>query len=120
MYWKICIVGIFQVYKIKFFFYFKKGPISALYRPSKSAGISYIHIFIKAVPVLLKTPGPIPALLKSAGTGPHDLIPTFKKRRSEAPGKKNAGIGILTLSQRFLGLSQRFSKRWDSPIFCSD
>ena len=94
------------------------------YRPSKSAGIGYIHIFIKAIPVLLKTPeqglkalGPIPALLKSAGTGPHDPIPTFKKRRSETPGKKNARIGILTLSQRFLGLSRRFSKRWDSPVF---
>ena len=36
----------------------------------------------------LKAPGPIPALLKSAGTGPHDPIPTFKKRRSEALGKK--------------------------------
>ena len=68
------------------------------YRPSKSAGIGYIHIFIKAVPALLKTPeqglkapGPIPALLKSAGTGSHDPIPTFKKRRSEAPGKKTPG-----------------------------
>ena len=65
------------------------------YRPSKSAGIGYIHIFIKAVPTLLKTPkqglktpGPIPALLKRAGTGPHDPIPIFKKRQSEAPGKK--------------------------------
>ena len=68
------------------------------YRPSKSTGIGYIHIFIKAVPALLKTPeqglkalGPIPVLLKSTGTGPHDLIPTFKKRRSEAPGKKTLG-----------------------------
>ena len=36
----------------------------------------------------LKVPGPIPALLKSASTGPHDPIPTFKKRRFEVPGKK--------------------------------
>ena len=52
---------------------------------SKNAGIGYIHIFIKAVPTQVKTPeqglkalGPIPALLKSAGTGPRDPIPTFK------------------------------------------
>ena len=45
--------------------------------------------------MLLKTPeqglkalGPIPALLKSVGTGPHDPIPTFKKRRFEVPEKK--------------------------------
>ena len=70
----------------------------AWYRPSKSAGIGYIHIFIKVVPALLKTPeqglkatGPILALLKSAGTGLHDPIPTFKKRRSKAPGKKTPG-----------------------------
>ena len=128
MYWKICIVGIFQVYKINFFFFKKDlyqrfwiesadiGPfklywfktytsvfesvgIGTTYASAfKSAGIGYIHIFIKAVPALLKTPeqglkapGPIPALLKSAGTGPHDPIPTFKKRRSEAPGKKTSG-----------------------------
>ena len=65
---------------------------------SKNAGIGYIHIFIKAVPAFLKTseqglkaPGPIPALLKSAGTGPNDPIPTFKKRRYKAPGKKTPG-----------------------------
>ena len=62
---------------------------------SKSAGIGYIHIFIKAIPTQVKTPeqglkasGPIPALLKSAGTGLHDPIPTFKSQRFEAPGKK--------------------------------
>ena len=82
---------------------------------SKNAGIGYIHIFIKAVPTQVKTPeqglkapGPVPALLKSAGTGPRDPIPTFKSQRFEALGKKNAGIGILTLSQRFLELSQQF------------
>ena len=68
------------------------------YRPSKSAGIGYIYIFIKAIPTQIKTSeqglkasGPIPALLKSAGTGPHDPIPIFKKRRSETPGKKMPG-----------------------------
>ena len=72
---------------------------------SKNAGIGYIHIFIKAVPTQVKTPeqglkvpGPIPALLESAGTGPRDPIPTFKSQRFEALGKKKAGIGILTLS----------------------
>ena len=60
---------------------------------SKNAGIGYIHIFIKAVPTQvkmpeqgLKVPGPIPALLKSASTGPHNPIPTFKSQRFEAPG----------------------------------
>ena len=62
---------------------------------SKNAGIGYIHILIKAVPTQVKMPeqglkalGPIPALLKSAGTGPRDPIPTFKSQRFEAPGKK--------------------------------
>ena len=52
---------------------------------SKNVGIGYIHIFIKAVPTQikmpeqgLKAPGPIPTLLKSAGTGSRDPIPTFK------------------------------------------
>ena len=65
---------------------------------SKNTGISYIHIFIKAVPTQVKTPeqglkapGPIPAFLKSAGTGPHDPIPTFKSQRFEAPEKKTSG-----------------------------
>ena len=65
---------------------------------SKNAGIGYIHIFITAVPTQVKTleqglkaPGPIPALLKSAGTGPHDPIPTFKSQRFEEPGKKTPG-----------------------------
>ena len=82
---------------------------------SKNAGIGYIHIFIKAIPTQvkmpehgLKAPGHILALLESVGTGPRDPIPTFKSQQFEASGKKNAGIGILTLSQRFLGLSQRF------------
>ena len=42
----------------------------------------------------MKAPGPIPALLKSAGTGPHDPIPTFKKRRSKAPGKKTPQLEL--------------------------
>ena len=65
---------------------------------SKNAGIGYIHIFIKAVPTQVKTqeqglkaPGPIPALLKSAGTGSHDPIPILKSQRFEAPGKKTPG-----------------------------
>ena len=65
---------------------------------SKNAGIGYIHIFIKAVPTQVKTleqgqkvPGPIPALLESAGTGPRDPIPTFKSQRFEVPGKKMPG-----------------------------
>ena len=65
---------------------------------SKNAGIGYIHIFIKAVPTQVKTPeqglqapGPILALLKSAGTGPRDPIPTFKGQRFEVPGKKTPG-----------------------------
>ena len=65
---------------------------------SKNAGIGYIHIFIKAVPTQVKTPeqgliasGPIPALLKSAGTGPRDPIPTFKSQRFEALRKKTPG-----------------------------
>ena len=65
---------------------------------SKNAGIGYIHIFIKAVPTQVKTPeqglkvpGPIPALLESAGTGPRDPIPTFKSQRFEALGKKTLG-----------------------------
>ena len=75
----------------------------------KNAGIGYIHIFLKVVLTQVKTPeqglkalGPIPALLKSASTGPRDPIPTFKSQRFEALRKKNARIGILTLSQRFL------------------
>ena len=65
---------------------------------SKNAGIGYIRIFIKAVLTQvkmpdqgLKVPGPIPAVLKSAGTGPRDPIPTFKSQRFEAPGKKTLG-----------------------------
>ena len=65
---------------------------------SKNAGIGYIHIFIKAVPKQVKTLeqglkalGPIPALLKSAGTGPRDPIPTLKSQRFETPGKKMPG-----------------------------
>ena len=65
---------------------------------SKNAGIGYIHIFIKVVPTQVKTPeqglkasGPIPALLKSTGTGPRDPIPTFKSQWFEAPGKKTMG-----------------------------
>ena len=61
----------------------------------KNAGIGYIHIFIKAVSTQVKTPeqglkapGPIPALLKSAGTGSCDSIPTFKSQRFEAPGQE--------------------------------
>ena len=60
---------------------------------SKNTGIGYIHIFIKAVPTQvkmpeqgLKVPGPIPALLKSTSTGPHNPIPTFKSQQFEAPG----------------------------------
>ena len=49
---------------------------------------------------------------ESVGTYPHIQKPTVW-----SVGKKNVGLGILTLSQRFLGLSQRFWKRWDSPIF---
>ena len=62
---------------------------------SKNTGIGYIHIFIKAVPTQVKTlehdlkaPGLIPALVKSAGTGLRDPIPTFKCQRFEASGKK--------------------------------
>ena len=65
---------------------------------SKNAGICHIYIFIKAIPTQIKTSeqglkasGPIPALLKSAGTGPHDPIPTFKSQQFEAPGKKTPG-----------------------------
>ena len=70
------------------------------YRPSKSASIGYIHIFIKAVLVFLKTPeqglkapGPILALLKSAGTCPHDPSPHLKsgglKRREKKRQDRN-------------------------------
>ena len=65
---------------------------------SKNAGIGYIRIFIKAVLTQvkmpeqgLKVPGPIPVVLKSAGTGPRDPIPTFKSQRFEAPRKKTSG-----------------------------
>ena len=93
-------IGPFKLYLFKTYTSaFKSAGIGTTYASaSKSAGIGYIHIFIKAVPALskmseqgLKAPGPIPALLKSAGTGPHDPLPTFKKRRSEAPGKKTPG-----------------------------
>ena len=78
---------------------FKSAGIGTTYAGAfKSAGIGYIHIFIKAVPTQVKTPeqglkapGPIPALLKSAGTGPRDPIPTFKSLRFEVPGKKTLG-----------------------------
>ena len=43
--------------------------------------------------------------------------PHIQKPAVWSTGKKNAEIGILTLSQHFLGLSQRFWKCWDSPIF---
>ena len=72
---------------------FKSAGIS-----SKNAGIGYIHIFVKIVPTQvkaskqgLKAPGPILVLLKSAGTGPRDPIPTFKSLRFEVPGKKTLG-----------------------------
>ena len=85
--------------------------------------------------------GPIPALFKSTGIGPSTFQTMFQRfylcwdslyenvyitytsvfttcaNAFESAGKKNARIGILTLCQRFLGLSQRFWKRWDSPIF---
>ena len=112
MYWKICIIGIFQVYKIIIIFFLKRtytnafesagiGPfklywfktytsvfestgIGTTYASTfKSVGIGYIHIFIKAVPTLLKTP--------EQGLKALRPIPTFKKRRSEAPGKKTSG-----------------------------
>ena len=74
------------------------GAFKSAGTSSKNAGIGYIHIFIKAVPTQVKTPeqglkapGPIPALLKSAGTGPRDHIPTLKSQRFEAPGKKTPG-----------------------------
>ena len=119
-------------------FFFKKGAIPALLKALVqafyilfiqdlqylSAGIGYIHIFVKPVPAQVKT---LEQGLKSVGTYPGafekrwyrsgDPILTFKLRRFEAPRKKNARVGILTLSQRFLGLSQRFSKRQDNPIF---
>ena len=50
---------------------------------SKSAGIGYIHIFIKAIPTQVKTPE---QGLKALG-----LIPTFKSQRFEALGKKTPG-----------------------------
>ena len=50
---------------------------------NKSAGIDYIHIFIKAIPTQVKTPE---QGLKALG-----LIPTFKSQRFEAPGKKTPG-----------------------------
>ena len=74
------------------------GAFKSIGTGSKNAGIGYIHIFIKAVPTQVKTleqglkaPGPILALLKSAGTGPCNPIPTFKSQRFEAPGKKTLG-----------------------------
>ena len=74
------------------------GAFKSAGTDSKNAGIGYIHIFIKVVPTLLKTPeqglkapGPIPALLKSTGTSPRDPIPTFKSQRFEALGKKMLG-----------------------------
>ena len=62
---------------------FRSAGIGTTYADAfKSAGIGYIHIFIKAIPTQVKTPEqglkarrPIPALLKSAGTGPRDPIP---------------------------------------------
>ena len=93
-------IGPFKLYWFKTYTsVFESAGIGTTYASaSKSAGIAYIHIFIKAVPALsktskqgLKVPGPIPVLLKSAGTGQHNPIPTFKKPRSEAPGKKTPG-----------------------------
>ena len=69
------------------------GAFKSVGTGSKNVGIDYIHIFIKVVPTQVKKPE---QGLKASGP-----IPTFKK-------KKNAEIGILTLSQRFLGLSQQF------------
>ena len=70
------------------------GAFKSASTSSKNAGIGYIHIFIKAVLTQvkmpkqgLKAPRPIPAVLKSAGTGPCDPIPIFKSQRFEATGK---------------------------------
>ena len=74
------------------------GAFKSVGTGSKNANIGYIHIFIKAIPTQVKTPEqglkaprPIPALLKSAGTGLRDPIPTFKSQRFEAPEKKTPG-----------------------------
>ena len=74
------------------------GAFKSTGTASKNAGIGYIYIFIKAVPTQVKTlelglkaPGHILVLLESAGTGPHDPIPTFKSQRFEALGKKTLG-----------------------------
>ena len=63
------------------------------YRPFESISISYIHIFVKAIPTQVKTPKQD---LKSTGTYPSafekhryrsgDPIPTFKPRRFELLG----------------------------------
>ena len=93
------------------FFYILKsvgiGPEIRQYRSLKLL-VRTVLIQVKTPEQGLKALGPIPALLKSASTGPRDPIPTFKSQRFEALRKKNPRIGILTLSQRFLWLSQRF------------
>ena len=59
-------------------------------------------MLLKTLEQGLKASRPIPALLKSTGTGLHDPIPTFKKRQSKAPGPtpallKSAGTGIESI-----------------------
>ena len=43
MYWKICIVGIFQVYKIRFLFFFKKRTYTSAF---ESAGIGPFKFYL--------------------------------------------------------------------------
>ena len=136
MYWKI-----FQVYKIKFLKKKKKKrPIPALLKALAQVLLNFTDS--RPIPALLKALAqvllnytdsrPIPAFLKALeqvlplSALSKALVQAFQKRwyrlsshfHKGCPSAfKNAGIGILTLSQRFLGLSQHFSKRWDSPVF---
>ena len=52
MYWKICIVGIFQVYKIRFFFFKKKGPIPALLKALAQVLLNFTNS--RPIPALSK------------------------------------------------------------------
>ena len=78
MYWKICIVGIFQVYKINFFFFFLKWTYTSAFE-SAGIGSTYSSVFKRTYA----------SVFESAGIG----LESVKFKRTYASAFKSASIG---------------------------
>ena len=90
MYWKICIVGIFQVYKINFFFK-KKGPIPTLLKALAQVLLNFTDS--RPIPALSQV------LLNYTDSRP---IPAFLKVLEQ----------VLPMPALSKALVQAFQKRW--------